>query len=262
MKFFLIIFLSILQSIGSLLYHHYNATINHHQGKIHLRNADIRTRPSDAISLSSQSSNPIDKYILENIMNQLKFKGTFVEFGCADGITNSNTWPLEQLGWFGLCIEANVYEFESARKNRAHTINKLITADIKNYTYAMMSGDCQQLSGIFEFYSPEYIKLYDQCKQRGLVKEVYIEGTPLPNILESYNMESVTYISTDCEGCEFEFIKHFNFTRYDVQIFNYEDNSVARPHKAEIDVILASHGFKLVFESGDRLFIRKSMILK
>lgn len=104
----------------------------------------------------------------------------------------------------------------------------------------MMSDSCQQLSGILEFYSPAFITLYDDCKKKGLVKEVSIQVTPLSYILETYKMDSVTYISADCEGCEFEFIKNFNFSRYDVQIFNYEDNSSARPHKTEIDSILAS----------------------
>jgi hypothetical protein len=57
------------------------------------------------IQLSSQVNNPIDKYILLNLMNGIKFQSTVVAFGCADGITNSNTWPLEQVGWHGLCIE-------------------------------------------------------------------------------------------------------------------------------------------------------------
>lgn len=239
-----------------------NNSISHHHGKLDLRNSDIRIKGNDTITLSSQNGNPIDRYILESIMNNIKFKGTFVEFGCADGITNSNTWPLEQLGWFGLCIEANIYEYDQAKVNRAHAVNKLITTEVEKYTYAMMSGHCQQLSGIYQFYSPEYLKLYNECKQEGLVKEVEIEGTPLSDILESFKMETVTYISTDCEGCEFEFIKNFNFTKYDVQVFNYEDNSVAKPHKVEIDKILNSHGFKVVFEGGDRLFVRKSMVFK
>lgn len=80
---FVVLIISLLVTIIVSKHQRYN----HH----HLRNADIRNKAEEKISLSSQGTNPIDKYILEHIMNQLKFKGTFVEFGCADGITNSNT---------------------------------------------------------------------------------------------------------------------------------------------------------------------------
>ena len=81
---------------------------------------------------------------------------------------------------------------------------------------------------------------------------------PLAEALANNGMDHVTWISADCEGCEYEFIRGFNFTQFDVQIFNYEDNTGARPHKQDIDRILTSHGFKLEFEAGDRLFVRAS----
>jgi FkbM family methyltransferase len=214
----------------------------------------------ELIFLSSQEGNPIDSIILNDFMHGLKFKGFFVEFGCADGVTNSNSYALEQLGWPGLCIEANLNLFKFAKKNRKNALNYLIGPE-GNYTYIEMTGSCAQGSGIKEFFSDEYLHNYVGCKKAGMVtRESVIQSIQLDKILQMYGIDSVTYISADCEGCEYEFIKTFNFTHYDVQIFNYEDNTAARRYKSQIDVILAKHGFHLYKEYGDRIFIRKSLI--
>lgn len=211
-----------------------------------------------SVRLTSQGGNPIDDFILNKLMHRLKFRGTFVEFGCADGVTNSNTYALEQLGWHGLCIEPNALEYAVAKTHRKNALNNLI-APRGTYTFATMKDECDQISGIVEFYSPEFMTIYNDCTARGKSSLSKVEARPLGDILDEWGMESVTYISADCEGCEYEFIKGFNFTRYDVQIFNYENNSVARRVRAQIDAILASHGFKEVMEAGDRVFTRDTM---
>ena len=107
---------------------------------------------SQPVQLSSQPGNSIDHYILQNLMNRIKFRGTFVEFGCTDGITNSNSWPLKQLGWHGLCIEANPLELKLAQQCRRNAAHGLI-GEVGSYTFVEMDGSCMQLSGIKEFYS-------------------------------------------------------------------------------------------------------------
>ena len=61
-----------------------------------------------------------------------------------------------------------------------------------------------------------------------LKKVVAIQDIPLPSLLKQYEMDPATYISVDCEGCEVEFIRTFNFTEFDVQWLNYENNSGTR----------------------------------
>lgn len=126
-----------------------------------------------------------------------------------------------------------------------------------------MDGRCEQFSGIKELYSVEYLREYEACKEAGLVvEEATVATQSLEDILETHGVSDLTYISADCEGCEYSFIRTFNFTAFDVQIFNYEDNTVARQYKTEIDQILKGHGFDLAFEAGDRVFVRKSMTLE
>jgi len=150
-------------------------------------------------------------------------------------------------------------EVKLAQQHRRNVVNSLI-GEAGASTFVEMDGPCMQLSGIREFYSEAFLREYESCKNQGaVVTESILQAQPLEEILSEYKIDTVTYISADCEGCEFSFIKSFNFTKFDVQVFNYEDNTVARQYKLEIDQILKTHGFELVFEAGDRLFVRKSM---
>lgn len=191
-------------------------------------------------------------------MKNLKLHGRIVEFGCNNSITNSNTYPLEKVGWEGLCIEPNPINYEKAKKERKHAVNAIIAPE-QNYTYAILTGDCNQLSGIKEFYSKEYMSLYEKCKTDGnkLQQDAKLVGKPLEKILEEHGMETVTYICTDCEGCQWQFIENFDFTKYDEQICNYEMNTVARRYTKEIDAALAKHRFvESRFKGGDHIFTR------
>lgn len=211
---------------------------------------------------TAQHGHGVQQYLAKNILHLIGLprRQTFVEFGCADGETNSNSYPFEQqLGWRGLCIEPNSQAFEKARKVRKHAINALLTSTPKNFTFAEMSGSCSQTSGIVDFFSPEYHKIMRSCESKGLLRRrVVLPGVTLESLLQQNGMDTVTWISIDCEGCEPDFIRSFNFTRYDVQIVNYEPNTVARRNTSTILAALASHGFEEVQHPGliDRLFTR------
>lgn len=36
------------------------------------------------------------------------YKGFFIDIGAYDGISISNTYALEKLGWKGICVDANI----------------------------------------------------------------------------------------------------------------------------------------------------------
>lgn len=214
------------------------------------------------IEWTSQPGNKVSEYIFFDLLRgRTDIKGTFVEFGCADGITHSNTWQFEQLGWTGLCIEPNYDNFQKASKVRRNVIHGLVTSDTRRYTYAQMSGRCDQLSGVVEFYSKEYIELMEECKKDGLLENIDMVGAPLENYLEQYGIAHVDWISVDCEGCEASFITTFNFTKYEVQIINYEPNTAARMHTKDIEDSLALHGLHFDRTLQDKIFRKASILM-
>jgi len=124
-----------------------------------------------------------------------------------------------------------------------------------------MSGRCDQLSGVVEFYSKEFLELMEECKLEGLLDTMHMTGAPLEDYLEQYNIPSVDWISVDCEGCEASFITTFNFTKYEVQIVNYEPNTAARMHTEAIENSLARHGLQFDRTLQDKIFRRASILL-
>jgi len=220
---------------------------------------------NNAIKFTEHRFTHVQSYIINEILNRTKLLGTFVEFGCADGWIGSNSYPFERMGWEGLCIEPNVPNYIKAKKIRKYTENALITPRPEKFTYMTFvgPGGCEQMSGIEEFYSKEYRDAAAKCETMGRFKgRTTVMGQPLPTLLDKYGMKQVTWMSIDCEGCEGPFITTFNFTHYDVQLLNYEENTAAKKMRAEIDVALASHGFQEVNKNlGDRMFMRKSLVI-
>ena len=167
------------------------------------------------LKMTQHGATSVSTWILDNMMGGFKFRGSFVEFGCADGRTGSNSYPFEQLGWEGLCIEPHIPAFKKAQKIRKYTENAIITPKAEEFTYWTGGPSCEQGSGIWEFYSPEYKKLLTECDERGdIISKDKVMGQPLETLLEKYGMKTVTWISIDCEGCEGPFIKSFDFTKY------------------------------------------------
>ena len=203
----------------------------------------------------SQAGNAVPEYLFNQMMRRANALGTFVEFGCADGTTHSTTYAFEKMGWRGLCIEPNYPQFRKVKAARKNAIFALVTGKPGKFTYAQMSGpECDQASGIIEFYSAAYRNILAHCEEMGMVERVPLEGVPLDTLLTAHGFSQVDWISVDCEGCEGSFITNFDFTKWGVQMVNYEPNTAARMHTAEIEAAFKKHGFVFDRELQDRIW--------
>jgi hypothetical protein len=203
----------------------------------------------------SQAGNAVPAYLYNSVMKRTKMMGTFVEFGCADGTTHSTTYPYEKMGWKGLCIEPNYPNYLKAKKARKNAIFALVTGKPGKFTYAQMEGpECNQASGIIEFYSPAYMEILRKCEAMGKVERVPLEGIPLEALLTKHGFTQVDWISVDCEGCEPSFITNFDFAKWGVQMVNYEQNTAARMHTCEIEKAFKKHGFVFDQQLQDRIW--------
>ena len=221
--------------------------------------SNLRIVPKDIDgTVGSQADNNVDKLISHKLFKK-DFAGTFVEFGCSNGIRNSNSLLLErEYGWNGLCIEPNPFEAKFAIKNRKHGIHALISYPAQDYKYAAMSGHCAQGSGIVEFMNEKSKNNLKTCpKARGeQLNYVTIPGVNLETLLDENHMPSVTWISADCEGCEWTFIQNFDFDKYDVRVFSYE-TSANQATRTKIEHLLTEKGFsKHNWKGNDVVYVR------
>lgn len=53
-------------------------------------------------------------FIMEHFAGRI---GRFLDVGCYNGVALSNTWPLSQLGWSGVCVEPSPIPFANLIEN-------------------------------------------------------------------------------------------------------------------------------------------------
>ena len=155
-----------------------------------------------------------------------KKNGYFVEVGAYDGIQTSNTYYLEkELGWNGICIEANLEIFKILKQNRqSNNINVAVSSN----------------KGLCNFNG-------DRINTFGHV----IECDTLNSILynNSYK-QKIDYLSLDIEGMEYEALKSLDFNYWDIKLITVEHNLYCTNdiEKNKIYDLLSSKNFERVVE--------------
>jgi hypothetical protein len=75
-----------------------------------------------------------------------------------------------------------------------------------------------------------------------------VETVSLNDLLDQHKAPKVIdYLSIDTEGSEYQILKNFDFSRYDVKIITVEHN-FCEPDRENIRVLLAAMGFIRGFE--------------
>ena len=159
-----------------------------------------------------------DKWVCEIL--DYKKNGFFIDLGAYDGIQTSNTYYLEkELGWNGICIEANSNVFNSLKVNRT-SIN--INAAISNY-----DGIC----GFGE----------DRIGGENEVK--CFKLNTLLNDLKCPN--EIDYLSIDIEGHEFTVFEYFDFNKWNIKLMTVEHNLYCDgpEKKNKLFNLLSNNGF-------------------
>ncbi len=173
------------------------------------------------------------------VLKQTHFKkrGYFVEIGAGDGIFLSNTYALEKrFGWRGICADP-VYG-EELKKNRLCHIEKsaIFTQSGISVVFTMES----YLSGIKKY--------FDKLHTR-LGKEIVVTTVSLHDLLKKYHApKNIDYLSIDTEGSEYEIIKDFPFSEFNIQCITIEHNANSNhpddiKKRGEIKTLLKHNGY-------------------
>lgn len=128
--------------------------------------------------------------------------GRFLDIGAHDGISYSNTYLLEKLGWKGLCVEADERSYARLHEARSWTLNKAAWRTTGARLPFNQHND-EMLSGLGSGDATvDTVSLNDLCDMVG----------------------DVTYISLDTEGSEVEILKTFNWGN-NVKLWTVEHNN-------------------------------------
>jgi FkbM family methyltransferase len=166
-----------------------------------------------------------DLLVYNNFFKDKK-DGFYVDIGAHDGITGSNTYLFDQIGWKGICIEPNEIRFNELQKNRTSTNHNCVISDIdKDYVeFCLIDGYAEMLSGITEKYTENHKKrIIRDCENHGCNrKKVSIRNYKFNDLVEN---EEIDFLSVDTEGGEIDIIESIDHNKYNIKIICFENNN-------------------------------------
>ena len=197
-----------------------------------------------------------DKFLFENFFKE-KSNGFYLDIGAHDGITLSNTYLFEKLGWDGVCIEPIPDVFTKLKSNRNCKLFNCVLSNKKGTeNFLVLEGYTEMLSGILENYDPAHlIRIDNELRMMGGSKKVItsesltFDDLQLPNIID--------FVSLDVEGSEMKILETIDFNKYHINIISIEVNHGAD----EITNFIESKNFEKIGSLGCD-FIFKNKIYK
>lgn len=153
-----------------------------------------------------------------------KTDGFFVDIGAHDGISGSNTYFLENLGWSGICVEPLKYIYDQLIVNRKCVCeNCALWTKNGKVSFMSLSGYTQMLSGIVESYDPRHVsRIKDELNYHGGLSEI-IE-VPSKTFDSVVKVKTIDFLSIDTEGSELDILQTIDFDFYDIRVICVENN--------------------------------------
>lgn len=173
-----------------------------------------------------------DKWIAESVFPGVN-DGFFLDIGCGDGYTYSNSRALEELGWQGIAVDP--FPTNWARRSCVLARN-VLSAKGDQVVPFRVAG---MLGGI-----DEQIRLWR--KQVDAHPVVHLTTTTVESLLKEHRAPRfLHYVSIDTEGSEYEILTAFPFNEYRVGAFTIEHNFEATKRQS-ICRLLEHHGYRRV----------------
>jgi FkbM family methyltransferase len=216
-------------------------------------------RPTfDAVNLERKgyrSQSGQDKWVSENLLKGLH-GGVFVDIGANDGVTLSNTlWLERHLEWTGLAVEPNPVVFARLKANRSCTaINACVSGTTGRQVFQAVSGYGEMLSGLVDEYDPRHEDriLKEVHEKGGSVEQMEVDCYTLSDLLSTYGLESVDYLSIDVEGAELSILQSIDLRRFHIQVIGVENNY----EDYRIPQLLTHNGYRFHSVVGDEFYVR------
>lgn len=187
-----------------------------------------------------------DRWVAEQVFNY-KPRGFFLEIGAFDGMFLSNTFWLEKnLGWSGVCIEADPGTFGILRRNRkCACLNACVGASGGEVQFTVGQG-------------PYSAKLSKSCaKDNSSTELMTFRCVSLGDILRKTKAPfTIDYLSLDVEGMEDEVMATFPFDKY-----HFRCATIERPSEC-LRSTMRKHGYLLVADQPgmDAFYLHPEMV--
>jgi FkbM family methyltransferase len=143
--------------------------------------------------------------------------GTCIEVGANDGVSLSNTYYFEQLGWWCILVEPNSDCCDRIRRSRQATLFECAASEKEGHAVLNVG------SGSDDVYSSLEAEQLAEGRER--FRPVVVPTRTLDAILEEAGVTSLDFITIDVEGHESHTLRGFTLDRWKPQLVLVEDSS-------------------------------------
>ena len=193
-----------------------------------------------------------DQFLYENFFKD-KTYGYYVDIGAHDGITGSNTYFFEKMGWDGICFEPIPSVFEKLSKNRKCKSKKLaISNKFGTEQFFCIDGHSEMLSGLVSSYDESHIIRINRELEAHTQSYEYID-VECSTFEKEIDNRNIDILSIDTEGSEEAIINSIDFDKYEISFLVFEMNYY---NNRLIDFV-NSKNFQLVANFGPDLIYKK-----
>lgn len=170
--------------------------------------------------------------------------GFFVDIGAADGFTASNTFLLEKFyNWAGICIDPNPVFLQSLYNCRNSCVSNLCAYSETGIILPFQFYD--DTAGFYGWNLRAGLKYHLSEIDEKIMKsfrEINVLTVSLNDLLLLYQAPfEINYISLDTEGSEYEILKTFDFSKYDVRCLTIEYSN--QNQKRDIENLLIEKNY-------------------
>jgi len=192
----------------------------------------------------------------DKILNEIfdTKEGTCVEVGGFDGVTGSNTYFFEKLGWRCLIVEPMPDFCQKIKSVRNCEVVEIAASDKAGEVEFYVASGVETLSTIQK--DDEH---FDRIKSLSDddIKKITVKTARLDDILLEYGMTEIDFLTIDVEGHEMSVLSGMSFDRIRPKIVIIEDNSIGADTK--VKKLMKSVGYTRFKKTGcNDWYARKS----
>tara|TARA_B100000787_G_C16196697_1_gene301428 strand:- start:4472 stop:5185 length:714 start_codon:yes stop_codon:yes gene_type:complete len=179
--------------------------------------------------------------------------GIYVDVGCNHPIKYNNTYLLYKRGWSGINIDLDhtaIEQFNIMRK-KDHNIEALISSsdgEVKNVYHYHERSAINTVSK--DLADKRITKPKKIIKKKSITLNSVIENSP-------YKNKKINLLSIDIENHEYEALKNFNFTKYNIDVIVAECTDMAQDkleiYTQSLDYIISTNFYKLLIKNNYKL---------
>ena len=197
-----------------------------------------------------------DKFLYENYFNGTR-NGTFLDIGSQAGICLSNTYFFEkEMGWSGICVEADPEVFVSLSQNRTCICENAILYDESRVVDFVIMKKHKYMQGVIDdLDEPNVVRNLDEMKR----EVIQVKAVTVMEILDKHQMHDFDYCSLDTEGSELKILAGMDFDRVNIKAFTIECKG---DKVAELYDLMDRLGYKLVKSHNgvEHFFVKRDMV--